>query len=251
MEDPDSAGHTLSSDRSAVDPAVDEVTVLVTGFGPFTDDWPVNPSFLIADSLPPLLHPNPGHPTPIRILVHPTPVRVAYSAVRELVPKLYPTDSKIDLVLHIGMAGGRDHYSMERVGHRDGYDKNRDVDGRTLAADDGAQYWPECPATLATSVACEDVWRRCRAQLADQSIDVRPSHDAGHFLCDFIYYSSLAHFYRRGEGGKDGERPVMFLHVPGDSDAQAVARGRQVAEALVRALVESRRAQKGGSGSAA
>ncbi|KAK5007739.1 hypothetical protein LTR60_005637, partial [Cryomyces antarcticus] len=218
---------------------------------PFTDDWPVNPSFLIADSLPPLLHPNPGHPTPIRILVHPTPVRVAYSAVRELVPKLYPTDSKIDLVLHIGMAGGRDHYSMERVGHRDGYDKNRDVDGRTLAADDGAQYWPECPATLATSVACEDVWRRCRAQLADQSIDVRPSHDAGHFLCDFIYYSSLAHFYRRGEGGKDGERPVMFLHVPGDSDAQAVARGRQVAEALVRALVESRRAQKGGSGSAA
>ena len=68
--------------------------------------------------------------------------------------------------------------------------------------------------------------------LTKQDVDARPSNDAGHYLCDFIYYASLAHFYKAG-----GERPVMFLHVPGEAEEEDIERGREVAIALIRGMV--------------
>ena len=69
-----------------------------------------------------------------------------------------------------------------------------------------------------------------------QDIDVRPSGDAGRYLCDFIYYSSLAELWKRDE-----ERRVVFLHVPVESDELSIARGREVLIELIRALVQSRK----------
>jgi hypothetical protein len=60
------------------------------------------------------------------------------------------------------------------------------------------------------------------------------SRDAGHFLCDFIYFSSLAYLFKRDE-----QRRVVFLHVPSDASKEAVARGKDVALRLIGALVES------------
>ena len=70
----------------------------------------------------------------------------------------------------------------------------------------------------------------------NQDLDVRPSEDAGRYLCDFIYYSSLAELWKRDE-----ERRVVFLHVPVESDEAAIARGREVLIELIRALVQSRK----------
>jgi pyroglutamyl-peptidase len=72
-----------------------------------------------------------------------------------------------------------------------------------------------------------------------QDIDVRPSEDAGRYLCDFIYYSSLAHLWKAGS-----ERRVVFFHVPVESDDAAIARGRDVLIELVKALVQSRKMAK-------
>jgi pyroglutamyl-peptidase len=63
---------------------------------------------------------------------------------------------------------------------------------------------------------------------------VRISDDAGRYLCDFIYYSSLAHRWKQGK-----ERRVTFLHVPADASERAVETGRELAAGLIRALVES------------
>lgn len=99
-----------------------EITVLVTGFGPFQDKFPVNPSFEITRSLPEYLPATSSNDTPIRIIPYSQPIRVCYDEVRELIPKLHEGYSgSVDLVLHIGMASGRKFYCAERYGHRDGY----------------------------------------------------------------------------------------------------------------------------------
>jgi pyroglutamyl-peptidase len=69
--------------------------------------------------------------------------------------------------------------------------------------------------------------------------DVRISEDAGRYLCDFIYYSSLAELTKRGE-----EKRVLFLHVPVDSDGAAIERGVDVTVELIRSMVQSSRMKK-------
>lgn len=71
-------------------------------------------------------------------------------------------------------------------------------------------------------------------------MDLRISEDAGHYLCDFIYFSSLAHLYKTGR-----ERKVLFLHVPSDASEQSVVVGRELVLQLVRAVVESEVARHG------
>ncbi|KAI9736820.1 MAG: hypothetical protein M1818_005871 [Claussenomyces sp. TS43310] len=207
----------------------------------------------------------PSHPTPssprhpdIRILVHPSPVHVGYEAVRSLVPRLWGSDAppRIDYMVHVGMAAGRPFYSVERRGHRDGY-VLPDVDGVVLAdkqhqrrndEDKGARdnwVWEGCPEELESDVDLDDVWVRWRSALPD--LDLRVSEDAGHYLCDFIYYSSLAHLWKM-----EDERRVAFLHVPGDSSEAAIEMGREVLIELIRALVQSgetKRLLRGGDGS--
>lgn len=65
-------------------------------------------------------------------------------------------------------------------------------------------------------------------------MDLRISQDAGRYMCEFIYFSSLAHLYKQ-----DRLRKVVFIHVPSDASHKAVARGRELVVNLIRALVES------------
>lgn len=177
-----------------------------------------------------------------------------------------PPGTRIDLVVHVGMAGPRRIYWMEQRGHRDGY-RLRDVDGEVLGDSDDEDEgkgdnkkdnkyennptlhqsqpgrgkgrerddWPfrGTPPTLTTAFDAWDVHQRWSANVPFDT-DVRLSTDAGHYLCDFIYFSSLAWLYRRNE-----HRRVVFLHVPSEATAGAVRKGRAVTLGLIRALVES------------
>ncbi|KAF0332653.1 hypothetical protein GQ607_000669 [Colletotrichum asianum] len=235
----------------------DEFTVLVTGFGPFKVQYPVNPSWEIAHSLPAYLPPlrakNPkDHPSettttttsrplpPVRILVHPEAIRVNYQTVRHLVPQLWDpaTHPRIDAVVHIGMAGPRLFYSVERRGHRDGY-AFPDVDGNRLEDEERRKeqgegwVWYGCPDEIETEFDLGDVLGRWKAHSPDRS-DLRISEDAGHYLCDFIYFSSLAHLWKQQK-----HRRVVFLHVPSDASEEAVATGTELTIQLIRSIAES------------
>ena len=70
--------------------------------------------------------------------------------------------------------------------------------------------------------------------MAKPDMDLRISEDAGRYLCDFIYYSSLAHLLKQGK-----EKNVVFLHVPADATESMVTQGRELTVNLVRAIVES------------
>ncbi|KAM7219173.1 Pyroglutamyl-peptidase 1 [Rhypophila decipiens] len=251
----------------------EEITVLITGFGPFKVDYPVNPSWEIARQLPKYLPPvrpktkgassaagsgSVSHTLPpVRLLVHPEAIRVNYQTVRALVPKLWnldgssstddentPPPAKIDYAIHIGMAGPKLVYSVERRGHRDGY-AMKDVDGEFLRDQDrrlreGKKWvWDGEPAELLTDFDLDDVLVRWRGHSPD-NLELRVSEDAGRYLCDFIYFSSLAHLHKAKQ-----PRKVVFLHVPSDCGEQQIANGKELVIQLVRSLVESELARKG------
>jgi pyrrolidone-carboxylate peptidase len=117
------------------------------------------------------------------------------------VPELWE-GHKIDYMVHIGMASGRKYYSIERRGHRDGYrmpDVDRELLGdEELRKKEGDKWiWAGMPEEILSDMNVDDVWRRWRVALPNT--DVRISEDAGRYLCDFIYYSSLAYLEKKEE----------------------------------------------------
>lgn len=148
---------------------------------PFKDQYPRNPSWDIASSLPEYLPPlNAKSSTavrgaslalpPVRIVVHPEPVRVTYSAVRHLIPNLWQPNfegvSKIDYVLHIGMASTKKQYVLEKLGHRDDY-KLLDLDEKLPHQNpsDDDYPWHGMPAQLTTDLDVADIKRRWESYL--------------------------------------------------------------------------------------
>ncbi|WEW58091.1 pyroglutamyl-peptidase I [Emydomyces testavorans] len=252
--------------------AEEDIHVLVTGFGPFKTN-PLNPSFLIASSLP-ATTPAPSSSNPkrrtIRIHSHPSPLRVSYSNVRVGIPTIMECFKRAhdgqppDFVIHIGMASTRHYYSVETRAHRDGY-RVTDVDGQ-VGYEDGEAVWkreglPEVlsPGPVATEISCVsssitsapptrpaasklpihihpsppeatflETWR----SFLPATTDLRLSEDAGRYLCEFIYYSSLAYAYKEGRA-----RSVVFLHVPGWTDQASVEKGKDVVIGLIKTLV--------------
>ncbi|KAH7188653.1 uncharacterized protein B0J16DRAFT_98749 [Fusarium flagelliforme] len=224
----------------------DEISVLVTGFGPFREQYPINPSWEIASRLPSHLpplrakDPNSRHaaavlPT-VRISVHPEPIRVNYKVVRGLAPSFYDAAHRYDVVIHIGMAGPRPFYSIERRGHRDGY-KHADVDGELIDQDEDREKddwpWRGLPEEIETDLDIDQVLTLWKGHSSEED-DVRISEDAGHYLCDFIYYSSLSELWKQQR-----PRKALFLHVPADASPDNIERGRDLTLNLIRSIVES------------
>ncbi|KAL9622880.1 MAG: hypothetical protein Q9160_002806 [Pyrenula sp. 1 TL-2023] len=213
------------------------VSVLVTGFGPFKS-YSKNSSYLITTRLEPVLLPildpndprQPGEPKVINLYVWPDEVRVSYSGVFHLIPEILALMPPIDYVLHIGMAAGRKYYSVESLAHRDGYEIV-DIDGYRPV--DEERYWRNagCPEVLEPDLDVEAILDRCKSQL-EGDVDIRISKDAGNFLCDFIFYTSLA--FRKNQ---QEPKKVLFLHVPGGTDEPTIEKGAMITEALIRAMV--------------
>jgi pyroglutamyl-peptidase len=174
--------------------------------------------------------------------------------VINLVPKLLPPANPLypvpDIILHIGLAAGRSYFALETGSHAYGYTKISDVDGQRFEDSRFETLFPssQFPSRLNTSFDTSDVLARWKANLGYTTIDgthtdegypdVRVSEDAGNFLCGFIYYNSLVHYYSI----KKDERPVVFLHVPDLSGSEDKLReGWEVTVGLIKALVESRR----------
>ncbi|KAF4580990.1 Peptidase C15, pyroglutamyl peptidase I-like protein [Ophiocordyceps camponoti-floridani] len=218
----------------------EELTVLVTGFGPFGEQQSVNPSWEIARNLPSSL-PRTERGPRVRIVVHPEAIRVSYDVVRKLIPTLWDEDdegkARIDAAIHIGMAGPRPVYQLERRARRDGY-RTPDVDGCLPAEetcdddDDNAISQENKPSEIKTDLPLQSILQAWRAATTPD-MDLRISDDAGRFLCEYIYHASLAHLLRNHR-----PRNVLFLHVPCHAAERYVKQGTELAVALVRAVAD-------------
>ena len=172
------------------------------------------------------------------------------------------------------MAGGRDHYTLETIGHRDNY-KIKDIDDRD-GWKDGEHSWKKenVPESLTVGWDEADVVKRWdkevweledRLGLVDpitvpmpgrlivgkgtgtKSV-VRLSRDAGRFLCEFALMESLSRRWLEAQkAGQSSEQPsldsqegkVAFLHVPGGHAVEDIISGVRVTEAAIRSLVGS------------
>ncbi|GAM35833.1 pyroglutamyl peptidase [Talaromyces pinophilus] len=253
-------------------PTSQEINVLVTGFGPFRS-FDVNASFLIAQSLPSSFTLPPkenqtlngtGIPSPrqVRIHVHPEPIKVSYATIRAQLPVILDDYSRQhngnppDLIVHMGIASTRSYYSVETQAHRDNY-RIPDVDGRS-GYQDGEKIWrgKGFPPILTPGPAEEIVpsrgddivqtsglkmvpypanehFLRIWKSLAPAETDLRTSNDAGHYACDFIFYTSLAQALEEGR-----DRSIVFYHVPVTTDPASIELGTKVAVALIKSMIK-------------
>jgi len=219
------------------EPSPEEIKVLVTGYGPFLEHYPLNSSWAVASTLPSYLPATATLPHAIRLIVPNEPIKVAWDAVIETVPKLLGShNAEYDIILHMGAAVGRQYYTLEQQSFRDSF-QGSDVDGKTPPEHTLQKLFKHCPAILKPTFDCQDIWRRWRRNLLDESLDVRCSDDPGGYLCGFVYYLSMSWFWKKHAE----ERPVAFLHVPDLPTESEREKGREVAVGLIRALVESRR----------
>lgn len=167
--------------------------------------------------------------------------------------------------MHIGIASTRKFYSVETQAHRDNY-RITDVDGK-LGYEDGEKMWKDkgLPAVLkpgpadtpqqdgkststllaAPALSVEtnkrplvipypadghflQTWK----SYAPPGTDIRLSEDAGRYLCEFIFYSSLSQALEEGR-----DRSVLFFHVPSGTDDKTLDNGLKAAVALIKAMV--------------
>ncbi|KAL1846652.1 hypothetical protein Plec18167_004963 [Paecilomyces lecythidis] len=275
---------TLPDGVPAIPTVTEDISVLVTGFGPFKTHN-VNSSWLVASSLPSMLV-LPGKAssvTPeggpaarqISIHTHPSPVPVSYSAVRSNVPEIVDEYARVhngrrpDLIIHIGLASTRNYWSVETLARRDDY-RMGDVDGK-VGYESGEKIWKEqglppllrpgpadgrslsrpattmstvvapaitstaplvAPASRVSPYPVDDHFLEVWKSFAPAGSDIRISHDAGRYLCEFIFYTSLAQALQEGR-----DRSVVFFHVPSWHDEANIKIGTEIAVALIKALV--------------
>ncbi|KAA1129570.1 hypothetical protein PGTUg99_030151 [Puccinia graminis f. sp. tritici] len=175
----------------------------------------------------------------VELVVHPEPVRVSYRTVDELLSRLYQIHPDLDLVIHTGIAHlPRAEFLLEKIAHREHY-KSPDVDG--LVPDPSLSDSETRPASLSSSVMLDQLVERVQDQIS-QPISLKVSENAGRFLCEYIYYSSLLRFEKmtnfnpeppstslfKIEADRARPRPVLFLHVPPFLDQADITLGSHV-----------------------
>ncbi|HWB49240.1 MAG TPA: pyroglutamyl-peptidase I [Stellaceae bacterium] len=164
---------------------------LVTGFEPFAGDG-VNPSLEA-------LHRLPGRSGAVDIATAALPVAfgAALPTLRAAIARSRP-----DIVLSVGLAGGRAALSLERVAINVNDARIPDNDGsqpidRPVVAGGPAAYFATLPIKAAA------------AALRQAGIPAAVSNSAGTFLCNHVFYGLMHEAARSGHAFRAG-----FLHVP-------------------------------------
>ncbi|KAG8841785.1 hypothetical protein FRB91_004681 [Serendipita sp. 411] len=85
---------------------------------------------------------------------------------------------------------------------------------------------------LQTGIDVNGVVQDVTRDVKDLTMPVQSSNDAGRFLCDFIYYTSLHEAAARF--GEEGLKRVLFVHVPPDGTLEE---GVKVLEAVIKSIV--------------
>lgn len=163
--------------------------VVVTGFGPFGEHT-VNASWIAVQELEKL-----GLGDSVDLHVYEIPVE--YQTVQRLIPALWEKHSP-QLVVHVGVSGMATTVTLEKCGHNKGYkglDNCRFCPGSQCCVEDG-------PESIDSVIDMDAVCERVTTLGLDVSVTI--SQDAGRYLCDFTYYTSLY----RGRGRS------AFVHVP-------------------------------------
>ncbi|XP_074863090.1 pyroglutamyl-peptidase 1-like protein [Carettochelys insculpta] len=162
-------------------------TVVVTGFGPFRQHL-VNSSWEAVKEMSKI-----GLGENIHLQIMQLPV--AYGKAKELVRKIWETIQPL-LVVHIGLASSSKAIILEQCGKNKGY-KEMDVCG---FCPEGGCCLLDGPERIESTINMKTLQKH----ISVEGIDVVFSRDAGRYICDYTYYTSL--YYGNGR--------AVFIHVP-------------------------------------
>ncbi|CAH0724130.1 unnamed protein product, partial [Brenthis ino] len=167
--------------------------VLVTGFGPFLNH-PVNASWE-AVKLMNKEEIEKKHNVELVTIEMP----VTYENVDEFVPALWETHTP-KLMIHVGVSSIANKMTLEAQAHRKGYQR--------------LDYFEKCPANhvctaegairIHTKLDVERICKEFNENNPQNDTGAIVSKDAGRYLCEYIYYTSLS---------VDNKR-TLFIHVP-------------------------------------
>ncbi|TNM97844.1 hypothetical protein fugu_014090 [Takifugu bimaculatus] len=163
--------------------------VVVTGFEPF-GEHDVNASWVAVQELEKL-----GLDETTDLYVREIPVE--YQAVQGLLPALWK-EHKPQLVVHVGVSGIATAVTLEQCGHNKGYTR---LDNCSFcpASQCCMENGPDCiKSVLDMQTICKTL------NESNLGVTLSVSKDAGRYLCDYTYYTSL-HL---------GRGCCAFIHVP-------------------------------------
>ncbi|KAM3866007.1 pyroglutamyl-peptidase 1 [Diretmus argenteus] len=163
--------------------------VIVTGFEPFGEHT-VNSSWVAVQELQRL-----GLGEAVDL--HVCEVPVEYEAVQNLLPSLWKQQQP-QLVVHVGVSGLATTVTLEQCGHNHGY-KRPDNCSFCPVSQCCMEKGPDCiNSVLDMDMICKTV------NGSGLGVALSVSKDAGRYLCDYTYYTSLY----LGQGRS------AFVHVP-------------------------------------
>ncbi|KAJ7098628.1 hypothetical protein B0H15DRAFT_821606 [Mycena belliarum] len=230
--------------------------VLVTGFGPF-GTYTENPSWLavrtLHDTTITTAHTRGKPPKgPKADAIHLTALNIptVYAAVLSTLPGLHAQppvlpeeytspasralpEEGFQLIVHVGVAGPGP-LRAERLAHKTGYqlpDHERQsppliIGKATLRGFGSPRYGDDFADELFTSIDVDGLVDDLTS--GPDPLPLETSDDPGRFLCDFIYYCSLAESEHAGRG-----TPVLFIHCPPIGQKMSTA---EVAEGVRRII---------------
>ncbi|KAL0956037.1 hypothetical protein HGRIS_002209 [Hohenbuehelia grisea] len=244
---------------AAPGPSQGTYRVLLTGFGPF-EGFPVNPAWLAVQPLQNMVIDlgagNASQAAPGRRSVHISALQipVTYDGVLSIVPGLHarppvlprpvgpnfppPPPEGYDLAFHVGVWPKGGPMRMEHLGHKLGY-WAPDAEGkyaptvRTSQGEDRGFVGPRYqrfPSEMNTDIDVRSLVQSLKQSGIQQ---IQESWDPERYLCDFIYYCSLAESARNALPMRK-KTLVQFLHIPPINQPLAT---KDVTEAIKRSIV--------------
>lgn len=183
---------------------------LLTGFGPFLSVVN-NPAERLTRYFE--ANPTPGHVLTTRIL--PVSFREAPGIMQQAIGAGGTDGRPFDLILMLGVAAKRPHWSVECIG------RNRST---TSTPDSEEARWPypcivgDAPEFLSATLPNTALVSAIEAA----GLPALASRDAGDYLCNHLLFWTLSHLLARNQPTRAG-----FLHIPADTDTFAPEAGSQ------------------------
>lgn len=147
-------------------------------------------------------------------------IPVAYEAVKQTIPSLL-TELAPTLCVHVGVSPYKT-VVLEKCGRNSGYSQN-DIYGKKP---DGEACVPGGPEYLQTTFDIPKVLQKVFRR--QQDVKLATSSDAGRYLCDFIYYTSLY----------VNTAPVLFVHVTSLEEQYTVQQLARTLKNIIEVLLE-------------
>ncbi|XP_022818164.1 pyroglutamyl-peptidase 1-like [Spodoptera litura] len=138
-------------------------------------------------------------------------IEVRYGFVDGCVPKLW-AKYQPDLTIHVGVKPGITTLALESQASREGYDR---VD-TAFSCPVEQKHSCDGPEVIRTELSLKELEEQFNKSSPVEELKAEVSIDAGKYVCEYTYYTSLVH-------GPHCPQRTLFIHIPVNSCPKQIA----------------------------